>query len=307
MRDPAFTQRSRPPAQGIRRTAFAAQHRTAAVGERRMRGLSQARRSESHRRAQDQQRAGAGASRPADGKAAHHRRDRGRPARRRDGDGLRAVRPRLHRLHGRRGHAAAGAERLPHAPHGREGRSRPLRTRTLKDATSEAIRDWVTNVNDSYYIIGSVVGPAPYPRMVRDFQSVIGSEAKAQMLEPAGRLPRASSRAWAADPTPWGSSTPSSTIRRVELVGVEAAGRGLDTGEHSASLQRGVPGVLHGSLSYLLQDENGQVHPAHSISAGPRLSGCRAGAFLPQGYRPGPLRLGHGRRGRRGAARFSAG
>jgi tryptophan synthase beta chain len=141
-------------------------------------------------------------------------------------------------------------------------------TRTLKDATSEAIRDWVTNVNDSYYIIGSVVGPAPYPRMVRDFQAVIGNEAKAQMLELAGRLPTSVVACVGGGSNAMGIFHSFVEDRSVELVGVEAAGRGLDTGEHSASLQRGTPGVLHGSLSYLLQDDNGQVHPAHSISAG---------------------------------------
>jgi len=141
-------------------------------------------------------------------------------------------------------------------------------TRTLKDATSEAIRDWVTNVNDSYYIIGSVVGPAPYPRMVRDFQSVIGREAKAQMHEIAGRQPSSVVACVGGGSNAMGIFHAFVPDRSVELIGVEAAGRGLDTGEHSASLQRGVPGVLHGSLSYLLQDENGQVHPAHSISAG---------------------------------------
>jgi tryptophan synthase beta chain len=141
-------------------------------------------------------------------------------------------------------------------------------TRTLKDATSEAIRDWVTNVNDSYYIIGSVVGPAPYPRMVRDFQAVIGNEAKAQMLALAGRLPTSVVACVGGGSNAMGIFHAFVEDRSVELVGVEAAGRGLDSGEHSASLQRGIPGVLHGSLSYLLQDENGQVHPAHSISAG---------------------------------------
>jgi tryptophan synthase beta chain len=141
-------------------------------------------------------------------------------------------------------------------------------TRTLKDATSEAIRDWVTNVNDSYYIIGSVVGPAPYPRMVRDFQSVIGREAKAQMLEVARRSPTSVVACVGGGSNAMGIFHAFVADRAVELVGVEAAGRGLDTGEHAASLQRGVPGVLHGSLSYLLQDESGQVHPAHSISAG---------------------------------------
>jgi tryptophan synthase beta chain len=141
-------------------------------------------------------------------------------------------------------------------------------TRTLKDATSEAIRDWVTNVNDSYYIIGSVVGPAPYPRMVRDFQSVIGREAKAQMLETAGRPPSSVVACVGGGSNAMGIFHAFVPDPAVELVGVEAAGRGLDSGEHSASLQRGVPGVLHGALSYLLQDDNGQVHPAHSISAG---------------------------------------
>ncbi len=141
-------------------------------------------------------------------------------------------------------------------------------TRTLKDATSEAIRDWVTNVEESYYIIGSVVGPAPYPRMVRDFQAVIGREARSQMLDSAGRLPTAVVACVGGGSNAMGIFHAFVDDASVELIGVEAAGRGLDTGEHSASLMRGVPGVLHGSLSYLLQDEEGQVHPAHSISAG---------------------------------------
>ncbi len=141
-------------------------------------------------------------------------------------------------------------------------------TRTLKDATSEAIRDWVGSCEHSHYIIGSVVGPAPYPQMVRDFQAIIGREARAQVLDRTGRLPT-----WVVACVGGGSNAmgifhafvPDPDVR---LVGVEAAGRGLDTGEHSASLARGTPGVLHGSLSYLLQDADGQVHPAHSISAG---------------------------------------
>ena len=141
-------------------------------------------------------------------------------------------------------------------------------TRTLKDATSEAIRDWVTNVNDSYYIIGSVVGPAPYPRMVREFQSVIGREARSQMLASAGRLPTTVVACVGGGSNAMGIFHPFEADEAVELVGVEAAGHGLESGEHSASLLRGTPGVLHGTLSYLLQDEDGQVHPAHSISAG---------------------------------------
>jgi tryptophan synthase beta chain len=141
-------------------------------------------------------------------------------------------------------------------------------TRTLKDATTEAIRDWVTNVDDTYYIIGSVVGPAPYPRMVRDFQSVIGREARAQMLERAGRLPRTVVACVGGGSNAMGTFHAFVNDSDVQLVGVEAAGEGLASGRHSASLSRGRPGVLHGSLSYLLQDEHGQVHPAHSISAG---------------------------------------
>ena len=141
-------------------------------------------------------------------------------------------------------------------------------TRTLKDATTEAIRDWVTNVNDTYYIIGSVVGPAPYPRMVRDFQSVIGREARSQILERIGRLPKTVVACVGGGSNAIGAFHAFIDDASVELVGVEAAGEGLDTDRHSASLARGRPGVLHGSLSYLLQDEHGQVHPAHSISAG---------------------------------------
>jgi len=141
-------------------------------------------------------------------------------------------------------------------------------TRTLKDATTEAIRDWVGSVTDSHYIIGSVVGPAPYPRMVREFQSVIGREARAQMLERAGALPKTVVACVGGGSNAMGIFAGFVNDAGVELVGVEAAGEGLHTERHSASITRGTPGVLHGSLSYLLQDANGQVHPAHSISAG---------------------------------------
>jgi tryptophan synthase beta chain len=141
-------------------------------------------------------------------------------------------------------------------------------TRTLKDATSEAIRDWVTNVQESHYIIGSVVGPAPYPRMVRDFQAVIGIEAREQMLRAAGRLPGSVVACVGGGSNAMGIFHAFVPDAEVELVGVEAAGHGLATDHHSASLTRGRPGVLHGALSYLLQDDAGQVHPAHSISAG---------------------------------------
>jgi tryptophan synthase beta chain len=141
-------------------------------------------------------------------------------------------------------------------------------TRTLKDATSEAIREWVASVDTSHYIIGSVVGPAPYPRMVREFQAVIGREAREQMLATAGRLPRTVVACVGGGSNAMGIFHEFVGDTEVELVGVEAAGEGLDSGRHSASLVKGTPGVLHGALSYLLQDEGGQVHPAHSISAG---------------------------------------
>jgi tryptophan synthase beta chain len=141
-------------------------------------------------------------------------------------------------------------------------------TRTLKDATSEAIRDWVASVNDSHYIIGSVVGPAPYPRLVRDFQAVIGHEAREQMLRDVGRLPSDVVACVGGGSNAIGIFHAFVADADVALTGVEAAGEGLDTERHAASLSRGRPGVLHGALSYLLQDSHGQVHPAHSVSAG---------------------------------------
>ena len=141
-------------------------------------------------------------------------------------------------------------------------------TRTLKDATTEAIRDWVGHVGETHYIIGSVVGPAPYPRMVRDFQRIIGDEARAQVLERLGRLPRTVVACVGGGSNAMGIFHPFVDDAAVELVGVEAAGEGLTTGRHSATLTAGTPGVLHGALSMLLQDAAGQVHPAHSVSAG---------------------------------------
>ena len=141
-------------------------------------------------------------------------------------------------------------------------------TRTLKDATTEAIRDWVETVDTSHYVIGSVVGPAPYPRMVRDFQAVIGREAREQVRERIGGLPKSVVACVGGGSNAMGIFHAFVDDAGVELIGVEAAGDGLDTERHSASLARGTPGVLHGSLSYLLQDAAGQVHPAHSISAG---------------------------------------
>ena len=141
-------------------------------------------------------------------------------------------------------------------------------TRTLKDATNEALRDWVTSVQTTHYIIGSVVGPDPYPRMVRDFQSVIGREAREQVLERYGRLPRTVVACVGGGSNAMGMFAGFLDEAVVELVGVEGAGEGIATGRHSATLGAGRPGVLHGSLSYLLQNADGQVAPAHSVSAG---------------------------------------
>ena len=141
-------------------------------------------------------------------------------------------------------------------------------TRTLKDATNEALRDWVTNVPTTHYIIGSVVGPDPFPRMVRDFQAVIGREARAQMIARYGALPHTVVACVGGGSNAMGIFSGFLNDPEVRLVGVEAAGEGLSSGHHSATLTAGTPGVLHGSLSYLLQDADGQVLPAHSISAG---------------------------------------
>ena len=141
-------------------------------------------------------------------------------------------------------------------------------TKTLKDATNEALRDWVTNVTTTHYIIGSVVGPDPFPRLVGDFQAVIGREARAQVLERCGRLPRTVVACVGGGSNAIGIFSAFLDDTGVELVGVEAAGEGLASGHHAASLARGRPGVFHGSLSYLLQNADGQVQPAHSVSAG---------------------------------------
>lgn len=141
-------------------------------------------------------------------------------------------------------------------------------TRTLKDATNEAIRHWVTHVEDTHYIIGSVVGPHPYPQIVRDFQRIIGDETKRQILEKEGRLPNTIVACVGGGSNAMGMFFPFVEDTDVQLVGVEAAGHGVDTEEHAASINKGRPGVLHGSKTMLLQDEFGQVTPAHSISAG---------------------------------------
>ncbi|MDD7803830.1 tryptophan synthase subunit beta [Ralstonia solanacearum] len=141
-------------------------------------------------------------------------------------------------------------------------------SRTLKDALNEAMRDWVTNVADTFYIIGTVAGPHPYPMMVRDFQSVIGEECKVQMPELAGRQPDAVIACVGGGSNAMGIFYPYIDHADVKLIGVEAAGEGIESGRHAASLTGGSPGVLHGNRTYLLQDEDGQIIETHSISAG---------------------------------------
>ncbi len=141
-------------------------------------------------------------------------------------------------------------------------------TKTLKDATNEAMRDWVTNVRDTHYIIGSAVGPHPFPYMVREFQRVIGDEARAQYLEKYGRLPDAGIACVGGGSNAIGFFTAFIPDESVRLIGVEAGGLGLNGNQHAAPLSLGSPGVLHGSFSYLMQDEHGQVMPTHSVSAG---------------------------------------
>jgi tryptophan synthase beta chain len=139
---------------------------------------------------------------------------------------------------------------------------------TLKDAMNEALRDWVTNVEDTYYLIGTVAGPHPYPAMVRDFQSVIGEEARQQLLEAEGRLPDTLVACVGGGSNAMGLFHPFLDDETVRIIGVEAGGHGLETGAHSASISGGSPGVLHGNRTYLLQDDDGQILEGHSISAG---------------------------------------
>src|SRR5476649_1557204 len=141
-------------------------------------------------------------------------------------------------------------------------------SRTLKDALNEAMRDWVTNIENTFYIIGTVAGPHPYPMLVRDFQSVIGEECLVQMPEMTGRQPDYVLACIGGGSNAMGIFYPYIDQKDVKLIGVEAAGEGLDTDKHAASLTKGYPGVLHGNRTYLLQDENGQIIETHSVSAG---------------------------------------
>ena len=141
-------------------------------------------------------------------------------------------------------------------------------TKTLKEAINEALRDWTTNVRTTHYLLGSAVGPHPYPMMVRDFQSVIGTESKEQMQKTLGRLPDYAVACVGGGSNSIGMFYPFIGDKQVQLIGVEAGGDGLETGHHAASLEAGRVGVLHGSMSYLMQDDDGQISDTHSISAG---------------------------------------
>ncbi len=141
-------------------------------------------------------------------------------------------------------------------------------SRTLKDAMNEAMRDWVTHVDDTFYIIGTVAGPHPYPKLVRDFQSVIGREARQQCLQAVGKLPEALVACVGGGSNAIGLFYPFLADKEVAMYGVEAAGEGIATGRHAAPLSVGSPGVLHGNMTYLMQDENGQIQHTHSVSAG---------------------------------------
>jgi tryptophan synthase beta chain len=202
------------------------------------------------------------------GKIPHHRRDRRRPARRRHRHacarfGLECIvfmgevdverqKPNVFRM------KLLGAEVVPVSSG----------SRTLKDALNEALRDWVSHVEDTFYCIGTVAGPHPYPAMVRDFQAVIGNETRRQMLAREGRLPDSLVAAIGGGSNAMGLFHPFLDDPDIEIYGVEAAGRGLETGQHAASITGGAPGVLHGNRTYLLMDDDGQITEAHSISAG---------------------------------------
>jgi tryptophan synthase beta chain len=151
---------------------------------------------------------------------------------------------------------------------GAEVRAVKSGSRTLKDAMNEALRDWVTNVHDTFYIIGTVAGPHPYPQLVRDFQSVIGEETRAQIMEKEGRLPDSLVACIGGGSNAMGLFHPFLDDKDIAIYAVEAAGEGLETEKHAASLAKGVPGVLHGNRTFLLQDADGQITEAHSISAG---------------------------------------
>ena len=282
-------------------------HAAAALGGRRPPDLPQARGPPPHGRAQDQQRARPVPARQAHGQAADHRRDRRRPARRRHGDRVRAARPRVRRLHGHRGHAPPAAQRAADGA-ARARRSRPSTRapRTLKEAMSAAIRDWVTNVGDTHYVIGSCVGPAPFPALVRDLQRVIGDEARAQMLERRGppARPRDRLRRRRLERDRDLHRVPRRRGRRADRRRGRPA-TGIETGRHGAPLTDRRP--RRRPARRLLGDHagRGRPDPRGALDLGrPRLPGRRPRARVAARHRPGALRGRHRRR--RARRRFRA-
>ena len=180
---------------------------------------------------------------------------------------------------------------------GAEVRAVESGSKTLKDAMNEALRDWVTNVADTFYCIGTVAGPHPYPAMVRDFQCIIGRETREQIMAAEGRLPDSLIACIGGGSNAMGLFHPFLDDAGIEIYGVEAAGHGLASGKHAASIAGGRPGVLHGNRTYLLMNDDGQIEEAHSISAGTRLSRHRPRTCMAQGYGAGAISFGDRRRG----------
>ena len=252
-------------------------------------------RSRAHRGAQDQQRSRPGPARAADGQVAHHRRDRRGAARRGDRHRLRAARSAVCRLHGCGRHGAPGAQRLSHAYAGRGSRGVDCRFRTLKDAINEAMRDWVATVEDTYYLLGSALGPHPYPRWCASSSRSSGEEARVQFLAAYGRLPDAAVACVGGGSNAIGLFDAFVADRSVRLIGIEAGGEGIATGRHAARFAGGTPGVLQGTRTYVLQDAAGNIElrirsrPASTIRRRPRAR--RPAAARPSGVpvcdRPG--------------------
>jgi len=203
-----------------------------------------------------------------DGQKEDYRRNRRRPARRRYSNRGGFARLRVQGVYGRGGYEAPELNVFRMNLLGTEVVPVTSGTKTLKDACNETLRYWVSNVEDTFYILGSATGPHPYPMMVRDFQRIIGDESRSQIVEQEGRLPDAVIAAVGGGSNAIGIFYPFVEDKGVRLIGAEAAGKGIDTKEHAATMTKGSHGVFQGSMSYLLQDQYGQVQEAHSISAG---------------------------------------
>ena len=306
--DRGVPRRARPAAPRLHRPPVAADRRPQARRARRRRAdPAQARGPQPHRLAQDQQRAGPGAAHQADGQDAGDRRDRRRAST------AWPPRPRA-----RCSAWSAWSTWARSTPSGRRSTSPgcgcsaptviPVKTgsRTLKDAINEALRDWVTNVDETHYLLGTVAGPHPFPAMVRDFHRVIGLEAREQVLERVGRLPDAVAACVGGGSNAIGIFHAFLDDPGVRLVGFEPGGDGVETGRHGATLSEGSPGALHGALSYLLQDEDGQTARVVLDLRRAGLPRRRAGARAAQGPRPGRVPADHRRRGDGRRSRCSA-